>query len=95
MASWRSRRHLEDHYLQHRSEFPGLTIDQYDSSAQQTIAVGVEFTYRDRITGLRRKGYYHRDSARMTVLDSDGFIHSHFRCGEDYVAELPGTTYEE
>jgi hypothetical protein len=95
LAVWRSQRHVEDHYHQHRHEFPGFTIEEYDASAQETIAVGVELTYRDRITGLRRRGYYHRETARITVLDSDGFIHSHFRCGEDYVAELPGSTYEE
>jgi hypothetical protein len=95
MSAWRSRRHLEDHYSQHRHEFPGFTIEQYDASAQEVITVLTEFTYRDRITGLPRRGYYHRETARMTVLDSDGFIHSHFRCGEDYVAELPGSTYED
>jgi hypothetical protein len=94
MAEWRTRAHLEDHYHQHRGEFPGLTIEQYDASAQETITAGVELTYRDRITWLRRKGYYHRETARMTALDTDGFIHSHFRCGEDYVAELPGSTYD-
>ena len=95
MAAWRSRRHLEDHYYQHRGAFPGLTSEGYDASAQETIAVGTALTYHDRITGLRRMGYYHRDTARMTALDTDGFIHSHFRCGEDYVAELPGSTYED
>lgn len=93
MAEWRSQTHLVDHYGDHRREFPGFSIEQYDSSARETAAIGIELTYRDRITGLRRFGYYHRDTARMTVLDSDGFIHSHFRCGEDYVAELPESTY--
>lgn len=95
MAEWRTRQHLEDHYGDHRREFPGFTIAQYDRSARETILAGVELTYRDQITGLRRVGYYHRDTARFTALDIDGYIHSHFRCGEDYVAELPGSTCED
>jgi hypothetical protein len=95
MANWKTQTHLEDHYGDHRQEFPSFSIEAYDSSAQETIAIGTEFSYRDRITGLRRTGYYHRDSARMTVLDTEGYIHSHFRCDEAYVAELPASTYED
>ena len=95
MAEWRSRAHLEDHYGQHRHEFPGFSVEQYDSSARETIANGVEFTYIDRTTRLRRTGYFRRDSSRFTVLDSDGFIHSHFRTDEAYVADLIGSTYTD
>ena len=93
MALWKTVEHLEDHYDLHRREFPGASIEVYDASAQETLAVGARFAYRDRITGLRRLGCYHRETARMVVLDLDGFIVAHFRCAEDYVADLPDCTY--
>jgi len=95
MAEWKSQEHLEDHYWDHRAEFPRLSIEQYDASAKETIAIGVEFTYIDRVTRLRRTGYFHRDSSRFTVLDTDGFIHSHFRADEAYAADLIGSTYTD
>jgi hypothetical protein len=95
MPEWRSRAHLEDHYWQHRGEFPRQSVDQYDASAKETIAIGVEFTYIDRVTYLRRTGYFHRDSSRFTVLDVDGYIHSHFHTDEAYVADLIGSTYKD
>lgn len=93
MAAWKSERHLLDHYDQHRGEMRARSIDAYDASAQETLTLGVQFEYRDRISGSWRSGYYHRESARLTVVDVDGYIHSHFRCGEDYVADLDQSTY--
>jgi hypothetical protein len=95
MAEWASEPHLVDHYGDHRRQFPGYSIEQYDSSAQETIAIGVEFTYRDRRTGINRIGYFHRESSRMTVLDLNGRIHSHFRTDEEYVFGLPRSTYTD
>ena len=95
MAEWRTWDHLEDHYLQHRHEFPGYSIGQYDESAQETLARGIAFTYIDRVTRERRTGYFHRDSSRFLVLDRDGYIHSHFRTDEAYVAGLIGSTYRD
>jgi hypothetical protein len=95
VAEWATDRHLMDHYFDHRSQFPGYSVEQYDASAQETIALGVRFTYRDRGTGLGRVGYFHRASSRVTVVDLDGRIHSHFRTDEDYVASLPRSTYTD
>lgn len=95
MPEWRSRDHLEDHYWQHRHEFPRHSVLDYDASAQETIAIGVEFTYVDRVTGLRRTGFFHRDSSRFTVLDVDGYIHSHFRTDEAYIVGLLDSTYKD
>jgi len=95
MAEWRTREHLEDHYYEHRHEFPGCTVLTYDTSAQETLSIGVQFTYVDRVTRERRVGYFHRDSSRFTALDGDGYIHSHFRTDEAYVADLIDSTYRD
>jgi len=95
MAEWRTWAHLEDHYWEHRHEFPGFSIEQYDASAQETIAIGVELTYIDRVTRERRTGYFHRDSSRFAAIDADGYVHSHFRADEAYAFDLIGSTYHD
>jgi hypothetical protein len=95
MAEWKTRAHLEDHYSNHRGKFPGFTLEQYDASAQETIAIGTRFTFREPRTNERRIGYYHRDSARFTLTDIEGFIRSHFRTDEGHVADLSGSTYRD
>ena len=95
MTDWKTPEHLEDHCGRHRRELGTRSIEEYDTSARETIAIGVRFMYRDRGTGERRIGYFHRESSRMTALDLDGFIHSHFRTDEAYVAELPRSTYQD
>jgi hypothetical protein len=72
VADWRTRAHLEDHYGEHRHELPGSSIEDFDASAQQTIAIGTRFTFREPRTGVRRIGYYHRESARFVVTDTGG-----------------------
>ena len=72
--------------------YPGA---QYDASAQETIAIGTRFTFREPRTNERRIGYYHRDSARFTLTDIEGFIRSHFRTDEGHVADLPGSSYRD
>ena len=59
------------------------------------MAIGVQFTFREPRTGERRIGYYHRDSARFTVTDADGFIRTHFRTDEAHVADMPASTYQD
>jgi hypothetical protein len=95
VAAWRTPEHLEDHYWQHRHEFPGYSIEQYDASAQKTISIGIWFTFREPRTHERRAGYYHRDSARFTVTDTDGYIRSHFHTDEAHVADLPASGYQD
>jgi len=95
VAAWRTPAHLVDHYDVHRREFPGYSLEEYDASAQETLSIGVEFTYRDPITGERRVGYFHRNSSRFTATDLDGLIRSHFRTDEAHVAMLPLSTYRD
>ena len=95
MAEWKTPEHLEDHYGRHRREVRARSIEEFDVSAQETIALGTRFTYRDRGTGERRVGYFHRESSRMTAVDLDGFIVSHFQTDEAYVVGLPFSTYQD
>ena len=55
----------------------------------------MRFTYVDPGTDESRVGYFDRETARLTALDLDGYIHSHFRADESYVAELPRSTYTD
>ena len=51
MADWKTPRHLEDHYELHRGELRVRSLAEYDASAQETIALGTRFTFRDPVTG--------------------------------------------
>jgi hypothetical protein len=95
VAEWKSRQHLEDHFGWHRRELGVRSVAEYDASAQDTIALGVEFTYRDRITDERHIGYFHRESSRFTATTLDGLIVTHFRTDEDYVASQRQSTYRD
>jgi hypothetical protein len=92
---WKTRAHLEDHSEVHAGKLRCRSVAEYDASAQETVALGNRFTYRDRITKLRRVGYFHRESSRFVCLDLDGYIHSHYQTDEAHVAELPESTYED
>lgn len=94
MAVWKSVAHLTDHYEQHRSEFPGYSIEEYDASAQSTLDSGTYFEYFHVGSGETRVGCYDRESRGFTVIDEDDSIVSHFRCDEPYVQRLPYNTYD-
>ena len=95
VAEWKTAAHLEDHFELHGRELRCRTAEELDTSAQDTIILGTRFTYRDRITGLQRLGYYHRESARFVSTDTEGFILTHFRADEAYAADLPYSTYKD
>jgi hypothetical protein len=95
VTAWKAAEHLEDHYADHRRELGARSIEDFDASAQETIALGIRFTYRDRTTGLRHTGYFHRETSRFTGADSGGLIVTHFQTDEGYVADLPGSTYQD
>ena len=89
MAAWKTHQHLEDHYVLHGRELRFRWIEEYDASAQETLAIGVRFTYRGRRTGEPRVGYFHRDSSRFAATDNDGLLRTHYRTDEAHVAGLP------
>ncbi len=93
MAEWKSPRHLQGHFRSHAHEFPGASIEDYDTSAQETLDLGIYFTYTDGTTGEERTGCYHRETGRLTILDETDAIISHFHCPEHYVVNLDDSTY--
>jgi hypothetical protein len=95
VAVWKTEDHLVDHYALHRGEPRCRSIEAYDQSAQETIALGVRFTYVDDRTGLPRVGYFHRDTSRKTVTDSDGWIMSLFQTDEYYVITPEHSTHRD
>jgi len=92
---WETESHLLDHYAYHRGELRVRSTAEYDASAQETIEIGVRFTYRDQSTGLRHTGYFHRETARFTGTDPDGLIVTHFQTDEGYVADLLESSYQD
>ena len=95
MADWKTREHLEDHYGRHRGELGTRSIEAYDASAQETIALGRQFTYRDGRTMERRIGFYHRDTARFVGLTLDRLVVTHFQTDEAHVADMMESTYRD
>jgi hypothetical protein len=93
MAQWKSRAHLEDHFGRHRRELRVRLIEEYDASAQETIALGRIFRYRDRRTQERRIGYYHLETARFVGLTMDHEIVTHYRTDEAEVYSMLESTY--
>jgi hypothetical protein len=92
---WKTTAHLDVHFSDHGRLLRCRSQEEFDASAQATITLGVAFTYRDRITGLPRMGYFHRDTSRFVGMDVDGRILTHFRAAEDYVADQPYSTYKD
>ncbi len=54
MADWKAGGHLEHHFRLHGHEVGARTIAEYDASAQETLRLGVIFSYWDRIAQERR-----------------------------------------
>jgi pyocin large subunit-like protein len=87
---------LQAHFDKHGQEGPSPSAEAYDASARETIRLGREFTYVDRTTNQRRRGFYEPQSNRFTAVTEDGRrITTHFRPddSERYVRGLPGSTY--
>jgi hypothetical protein len=95
VARWRTDRHLFDHFALHGREFRVRSASEYDASPQETIAIGVRFTYRDNVTGEPRVGYFRRDTSRFVGTDLDGLIRTHHLLDESDVADLPLSTYRD
>lgn len=94
MAGWKTAQHLEDHLYDHRAEFSGATIEDYDASAQSTLDVGTYFEHFHERSGEWRTGCFDRATGRLTILDQDGYIVAHFHCDERYVRNQPDSTYD-
>jgi len=96
LLPWTTERKRLFHYQDHRLEVGAMTIDEYDTSANETIATGVRFEYIDSNSGLGRVGYFDRATELLTVLDRNELvIITHFKPDrkEHYVRDLPNSTY--
>ena len=94
-ATW-SPGQLQAHFAKHGREGPYATAEAYDGGARETIRSGREFTYIDRTTQARRRGFYTMSSNGFTGVTEDGKrITTHFRpeSGEHYVRGLWESTY--
>ena len=64
----------------------------YDKSAQETLRVGISFTFTHE--GRFREGSYDAATRRFVVLNDHGAIVNHFFADEWYVAGLDDSTYD-
>lgn len=94
MARWRTDAHLRDHFRDHGRELGCSTAEEYDASAQLTLDLGTYFEYFDDTAEETRIGCYDRFTEKLTILDTDDQIVSHFRCPEWYVGGLLHSTYD-
>lgn len=93
-ASWISSRSREYHFRKHGAAMGHTTIEAYDRSARGAIRAGVRFTYRERGGLLKRVGYFHRQTGRLTILDEgETRIVNHFECSEAYVQRQIDSDY--
>jgi hypothetical protein len=79
-----------------RDEFPCASVQDYEASSLATIETGSRFSFDDPSSGDARVGYYDRGSNRFTALTAnERRIVTHFcpRRGEQYVRDLPNSTY--
>lgn len=98
MAAWLSEAQLLDHFETHGRKMGFQTADEYDASAQHTLAVGKDFAFTDDWTGQDRIGCFDRDSGRLVVLTDD--IHdpkivSYFPTSEGYCRRQWNSTYDD
>jgi hypothetical protein len=94
LAAWRTGAHLRDHFRDHGRELGCSTPEEYDASAQATLDHGTYFEYFDDTAQETRTGCYDRFTERLTILDIDDQIVSHFRCPDWYVGGLPDSSYD-
>ena len=98
MTVWVSEAHLLDHFEIHGRKMGFRTAEEYDASAQYTLAAGTDFAFTDDWTGLDRLGCFDRDSARLVILTDD--IHdpkivSDFPASEGYCRREGNSTYDD
>jgi len=92
--AWKTRQHLTDHDRAHRSEFPGLSIEDYDASAHETLTIGVSFNYVDHSSDGDRIGCFDRETGRFTGTTTDDLLVTHFITDEATIMKLLYNDYE-
>ena len=95
MAVWKSTAHLTRHFGLHGREVRANSVDEYDASAQDTLAVGRYFSYHDEDSGEARVGCYDRATGRFVATTEADEIVTHFICPEWYVRGLLDSNFED
>ena len=95
MATWKTPKHLDDHFRKHGRRLGFPTVQAYNASAQATLATGRYFEYYDDDTGETRFGCYDAPTGRFVVLTLDDEIVSHYICSLRHVRELSYSNYDE
>ena len=93
---WPNPAKLRGHFNKHGARLGVHTIADYEQSTLATVRIGRRFLYDDPGSGEPRVGYYEPPANRFTGLtDDETEIVTHFapRRGEQYVRELPASTY--
>jgi hypothetical protein len=93
--AWKTERHLTDHFRDHRHEFPGFTIEDYDRSAHETMASFPGFNYVDMRTGDDRIGAFDPETGRFTGTTTDDLIVTHHVTSLDHVLRLLYNDYRD
>ncbi len=92
--AWRSEAHRRRHFESHRRELHVRSVEEYETSAHETMRIGAYFEFADDDAGDLRVGYYDRWTERLTVLSDDELlILTQFRFPERYVVTRRGSTY--
>jgi hypothetical protein len=82
------------HFRKHGAKLGSADEAEYDASARETIRTGRRFAYQDPASGQGRLGYFDRRSGLLTALtDDEAIIVTHFLTDEQYVRQLPGSTF--
>jgi hypothetical protein len=91
-ADWKSIADLEDHFRRHGRTVGVRTVAQYAALSLTVIREGIPFQYR---LGVRKRlGRYHvRRRLFVALQDDDQTILSLDRKTENYVRNLPDSTY--
>jgi hypothetical protein len=89
--------HLEDHFYGrlHGRALGCRSIQEYDTSAQETVRLGREFRYFYTPESVWRIGFFHRETARFVGASMARKIIMHFQADEAYVAGLARSTYTD
>lgn len=93
MAAWKSTGHLTWHFSLLGREVRAHSVDEYDASAQATLAVGRYFSYHDEDSDESHVGCYDRATGRFVATTEANEIVTHFSCPEWYVRGLLDSNY--